>query len=145
VANPPTRFHGPQRRFELALDGKPDLDGWIGVHVTIDGPDGSWSAASRSLRVNDVTRLITWFEAAATDPTLEGRLETLDNELWFELFGNEPRLLRIHFGPRLRPARAPSLRAGDLCHDYPVTCQSLESAANTLREALRQVTQMDRA
>lgn len=60
------RLHGPQSRFELALTGRPDNEGWFEVCVAINGPDGNRSATSRCLLATEVIRLAEWLEAASS-------------------------------------------------------------------------------
>jgi hypothetical protein len=107
--------------------------------VAVDGPDGSWSGASRCLLVEEVARLAEWLEAAAFGGPSD-RFGTLDNEISFELLDTEPRQVRVHLEWAFRPVRVRSEAITEFFRDYPVTERNLRQGARSLREQLRQVT-----
>jgi hypothetical protein len=131
------RLHGPQSRFELTLMSRPDVEGWFGVRVAFDGPDGYWLGTSRCLRTDEVGRLADWLEAAAQNIRALARFDTMDNCIWFELVGDESRQLRVYLEGTFRPTRASS-EFGEFFQEYPVTERTLRQAALSLREQLRQ-------
>ena len=131
------RLHGPQSRFELILDGRPDVEGWCAVRIAVDGPDGNWSGTSRCLRADEVVRLADWLEAAAESWMARDRFDTLDNEFSLELTGGEPQRIRIYLEWTFRPVRVRLWPCGEFFQEYPVTKRSLRQAAASLREQLR--------
>jgi hypothetical protein len=104
------------------------------VRVLVDGPEGHWSASSRCLLVEEVTRLAEWLESAATNGTTQ-RFDTLDNEINFELVAHGR--LRVYLEGDFRPPQFQQEPMGEFFLDYHVTKRTLQQAASYFRERLK--------
>jgi hypothetical protein len=123
----------------LSLVGRPDNEDWCGIRILVDGPDGSWTATSRCLQIDEVSRIADWLANAASDPAFSGRLDYVlgDNRINFELRSAQPRQLRIFLEWDLRPLKDRELPMEEFFRDYPVSTTDLQRAAELLREELR--------
>ena len=125
-------LRGPQTRLDLSIVSGPDVEGWCQVSITIDTPDGRWSATDPCLTGPEVERLAAWLDLAANG-VVPGRLEFLEPELVFDVADGQLRV-ELRFG--MRPSWADGDPSEPFCITVPAESQQLHRAANSLRADL---------
>ena len=127
-------YEFPELRYE------PYDSDWLVITVSVTMARGTWRATHPCLLTWEVARLATWFDAIATQATIEPEESFVEPNLRFQLLPSDGSSyqLRVYFELESRPAWAAAAVADmeDLWVDLDADTTDLQAAAAALRAAL---------
>lgn len=126
-------------QFPHTVQGGYDAN-WLIIAVEVNHPGGQWHAQDPCLLIEEVILLENWLIDLAQSETAPSTLRFTEPNLQFALLAMDDgaKLLRVYFEMELRPDWAPwqTVDKGKIWLDFPVTKQTLQEAATSLRQQL---------
>jgi hypothetical protein len=114
-------------------------DAWLMVRIDAETEGRGWSAVDPALEAGDVKALATWLERVHSGEAVARSLGFTEPNLEFELEGEPPSAVRVHFDleflPEWKVSRGFAHRE-PLSIRFPIAALDLPTAAASLRMQL---------